>query len=96
MDGNLTGQRLRHWRKLAGLTQAELADEIKRTQSWVAHVEAGRVGLSLLMAERISLACGIDMRTFLGPLRRNPRRMMRRAHVVKGNVRTAPARESAE
>jgi transcriptional regulator with XRE-family HTH domain len=96
MDGNLTGQRVRFWRKNKGLTQTELADAIGRTQSWVAHVEAGRIGLSLLIVERISLACGIDSRTFLGPLRRHSSRMMRTAHAVKENRRSPRVRESAE
>jgi DNA-binding transcriptional regulator YiaG len=42
-----TGERIAIMRKRKGLTQAELAERLGKSQSWVHHLEGGRAKLTL-------------------------------------------------
>lgn len=59
------GLRVRHSRKLAKLSQKELAKAIGSGQSYIFQIEAGETNLTLKMLHRIAAAVGMSPRDFL-------------------------------
>ena len=53
---------IREARKRAGLTQKQLADRLRTTQSVVARWESGRSRPSLENLEKVVCACGFELR----------------------------------
>lgn len=47
LDKTLLGKRISEYRKNAGLTQEQLAEQIARSTVHISHVEKGRVALSM-------------------------------------------------
>lgn len=54
-------------RRRAGLTQQQLADKLKTTQSVVARWETGARGPSLETIENVARACDLDISIYLVP-----------------------------
>jgi transcriptional regulator with XRE-family HTH domain len=62
------GQRLRHLRRMAHLTETELAHAVGLTADDIARIEAG-ASVSLLTVEGIAKACGLTSSSPSGPVR---------------------------
>lgn len=60
-DAVVVGERLRALRRLAGLTQSDLALRLGTTQSAVARLEAGRQRLSLAALQHAAGELGCDV-----------------------------------
>lgn len=58
ITASLVGQEVRRARKAAGLTQAEVADRLATSPTYVTNVEAGRLNLTLGQLTRIASALG--------------------------------------
>ena len=58
---------MREGRKRAGLTQKELADRARTTQSAIARLESGRTTPSLEAVERLLRLCGFQLIVELAP-----------------------------
>ncbi len=52
---------LKKWRKKAGLTQAELAEQLGVSQNTVSYWEIGKVKPDLLTAERLAAALNVPV-----------------------------------
>ena len=74
------GQNLAHFRKLAGLTQTELGNEINVSQSLLAHYEAGRRNLSVNLIVPITNILNISVEQLLSIPQKT----------VKHNIQTTP------
>jgi len=59
---------LREARSRAGLTQRELAERARTSQSVVARIEGGRTDPSLGTLARLVSACGFEVFTVLEPM----------------------------
>ena len=57
---------LRQYRLESGLTQAQLAERINETQSFVSKYESGEQRLDLYELERICDAIGVPLMDFIG------------------------------
>lgn len=55
------GERVRHARESAGLSQRELATRMGTSQSAVARLEAGGVGATLTTLQRVAVALGLEL-----------------------------------
>lgn len=55
------GERVRHARETAGLTQRELAARMGTSQAAVARLEAGGVGATLTTLQRVAAALGLEL-----------------------------------
>ena len=60
-------------RKAAGMTQQQLADRMKRPQSFVAKVEGGERRLDVVEFAEWTIALGADYGDLLGPVLRSVR-----------------------
>jgi transcriptional regulator with XRE-family HTH domain len=56
---------IRQIRVEAGLTQVELADALRRPQSFVSKVERGERRLDLLQLRELCAACGVSLTAFV-------------------------------
>lgn len=56
---------LRTIREEAGLHQADIAEAVGHSQSWVSDVEAGQRRVDLIDLRTICLACGTTLRKFI-------------------------------
>jgi XRE family transcriptional regulator, fatty acid utilization regulator len=81
----IAGREIRRTRTAAGLTQAEVAERLEASPSYITNVEAGRVNLTLGQLSRIAAAMGADVDISLPLIEIQP------AHVVEpGAVASAP------
>jgi transcriptional regulator with XRE-family HTH domain len=62
------GERIRFFRRLAGLRQRELAERVGVHRSAVCQWERGMCSPSLPNLEKVVRACGIEMRAFWGDI----------------------------
>lgn len=60
------GALVRHHRKLAGLTQAELAERIGRQTGAVTRIETGEAAPSFETLSSLARALGVEIRDFFG------------------------------
>lgn len=60
----LIGSRLRHFRKIAGYTQEQLAEKIGCEISTIGHCENGKSRISITMLEKISEELNVDLYKF--------------------------------
>ena len=60
----ITAEALKYWRKKRGLTQVQLGDMAKVTQSYISNVEEGNRRPSIDMIEQISKALGLSLAEF--------------------------------
>jgi transcriptional regulator with XRE-family HTH domain len=58
------GNRVRHFRKLKGISQEELADKCDLHRTYIGSVERGERNITLLNAERIAMALGEPLGSF--------------------------------
>lgn len=65
ITARVVGQEVRRARKAAGLTQAEVADRLETSPTYVSNVEAGRLNLTLGQLTRVASAIGADVRVSL-------------------------------
>lgn len=56
---------LKAMRKLAGLSQAQLAERLEKPQSFVSKYESGERQLRILELEAVCVACGTSSASFL-------------------------------
>lgn len=63
---------LRSERKRRGLSQAELAQKIGQTQSFVSKCERGERRIDVIELRAICRGLGIDFRKFVGAIEREP------------------------
>lgn len=61
ITASLVGQEVRRARKVAGLTQAEVAERLATSPTYVTNVEAGRLNLTLGQLTRIAAALGATL-----------------------------------
>lgn len=61
---------LRQVREDAGLTQVDLADALKSTQSFVSKVERGETRLDIIQLRTVLTALGVNLPTFARRLER--------------------------
>jgi transcriptional regulator with XRE-family HTH domain len=59
------GKRLQHMRKVADLTQEELAEKIHTSSTWVTYIETGREIPNLKMLQKIARALGIKVKDLI-------------------------------
>lgn len=57
----IAGREIRRARLAAGLTQAEVAERLDASSSYITNVEAGRVNLTLGQLSRVAAAMGADV-----------------------------------
>jgi transcriptional regulator with XRE-family HTH domain len=57
----IAGREIRRTRTAVGLTQAEVAERLEASPSYITNVEAGRVNLTLGQLSRIAAAMGADV-----------------------------------
>ena len=63
------GSRIRAYRKLAGLTQCELAERALRDQAWVHRIESGKVAPRVDDLDVLAAALGVSMALLIcGPM----------------------------
>lgn len=62
------GDRVRHAREAAGLSQRELASRMATSQAAVARLEAGGVGATLTTLQRVATALGLELSVDLRPI----------------------------
>lgn len=66
MAGSTTGDRIRHCRDAAELTQRQLADRLGVTQSFVSQIESNpKKEPSLSMLRKIAIALGVSLKDLL-------------------------------
>lgn len=58
------GQRVRHFRKLKGISQEELANSCDLHRTYIGSVERGERNITLLNAEKIAKALGEPLVSF--------------------------------
>lgn len=63
------GERLRYWRELLGLTQAQLAARAEVDETKVSKIENGKQQLRAAEAEVFAAALGLTMGEFYGEAR---------------------------
>lgn len=61
-------RRITHWRKFAGLKQADIAKAVGVSPSAVSLWESGGNAPTLENVEAIAAACGVELRVFFGPV----------------------------
>lgn len=61
----LLRQELRRIRLVSGLTQAEVAEKLKKPQSYVSKLESGDRSLDLIETREFCLACGMRFERFV-------------------------------
>lgn len=65
ITARIVGEEVRRARKLAGLTQAEVAARLDTSPTYVTNVEAGRLNLTLGQLTRVASAIGADLQVSL-------------------------------
>ncbi len=60
--------RIKLFRRMAGLSQTQLAQIVGVTPSAVSHWEAGESDPTVDRLEAVATACGVELRTFFGEL----------------------------
>lgn len=60
------GERVRERRRALRLTQTQLAERLRSTLRWVAHVEAGEQNLTIASLVKLSLALEIPVAELFG------------------------------
>jgi len=71
------GRRIRRWRRLSALTQAELAETVGVTQATLSHYETGKRDVSVSILLRIAGALDVSVQDLTGtppPVDRTPER----------------------
>ncbi len=86
----VTGDLIREARLRAGLTQAELASRLGKTQSVIARWERGGVQPSLETVRGVVRACGLDLGFHLSTLDNSS------AIVIDEHLRMTPAQRFAD
>jgi transcriptional regulator with XRE-family HTH domain len=61
ITARVVGQEVRRARTAAGMTQAEVADRLATSPTYVTNVEAGRLNLTLGQLTRIAAALGASL-----------------------------------
>jgi len=79
LASRLVGEAVRRSRIEAGLTQAELANRIDASASYITNVEAGRVNVTVGQLAHIADALGAGLEIALPPLGKEPIRIPSRA-----------------
>jgi DNA-binding XRE family transcriptional regulator len=87
------GARLRAAREHAGLTQAQLAGRIRRSQSMVASAEAGRFGVGGRYASAVLAACGLPADWAPARVARQKRKAQKKTPSRRSNARRLGPRE---
>ena len=59
------GRHLQKIRKSKGITQEQLAEKIKVSQTWIAYIETGRYTPNLKMFEKIAKALGVHVKDLI-------------------------------
>ncbi|TDK26311.1 XRE family transcriptional regulator [Luteimonas aestuarii] len=77
-ENELFREQLRRARETAGLTQADLARAIGRTQVFVSHVERGVRRLDAVELLEICRAMGVDLTTFVSEFQKTVDALPRR------------------
>ncbi len=72
ITARLVGVEIRRARKTASLTQAEVAERLATSASYITNVEAGRVNLTLGQLSRIAAAIGAELRVSLPLIEMEP------------------------
>ena len=72
----IIGREIRQARAAAGLTQAEVAERLGASASYITNIEAGRVNLTLGQLSRIAAAMGADVRLSLPLIAVEPARVV--------------------
>lgn len=72
----IAGREIRKARVSAGLTQAEVAERLHATATYITNVEAGRVNLTLGQLSRIAAAMGADVHVSLPLIEIKPARIV--------------------
>jgi transcriptional regulator with XRE-family HTH domain len=78
----IAGREIRQTRMAAGLTQAEVAERLDVSPSYITNIEAGRVNLTLGQLSRIAAAMGADVRLSLPLIEIEPTRVVEPASVA--------------
>ncbi len=65
ITARIIGQEVRRARKAAGLTQADVAERLDTSPTYVTNVEAGRLNLTLGQLTRVAAALGADLQVSL-------------------------------
>lgn len=60
------GERIRHWRELLGITQADLAERIKFDESKLSRIETGAQEIRAFELEIVVEKLGLTMAEFYG------------------------------
>lgn len=66
LDYKAIGQNVRRYRRMKGLTQAQLAEMIGVSDQHISHIECGRTSLSLYAFVNLALALSVDLNDLLG------------------------------
>ena len=61
----ILGERIKHYRKLKGLTQKKLADQLGVAHRYISHIEQGHRGPSLDMQVKLCKNLGVSMSDLL-------------------------------
>ncbi len=87
-DGTSDGRRIRRLRKRAGLTQAEFASLMQRSQAWVSGVETDAIALdSVELINRAARVLRVDPGEITGNPRLLPSPLAERAHAAILGIR---------
>ena len=62
------GERIRRWRLIAGITQADLAARLGVSRPAVCQWESGETEPRQTNLEKVAEACGVSMQTFWGDI----------------------------
>ena len=62
---SIIGTLLRETRSAAGVVQEDLAERLRRSQSYISRIERGEIRLGILQLREILEAIGADMTTFI-------------------------------
>ena len=65
MDNREIGQRIAHWRRRRGLSQALFADRVGKSKSWVEKIEAGKRRASVTQLEQIAVVLRADLNALI-------------------------------
>ena len=79
-------------RKKAGLTQVQLAQKLRRPQSFVSKYELGERRLDVIEFLEVSAALGIEAETFIKELRKQTAQTHSGMRIVRSTPLSAPHR----
>lgn len=66
LDYKAIGQNVRRYRRMKGLTQAQLAEMISVSDQHISHIERGHTSLSLYAFVNLAVALSVDLNDLLG------------------------------